>query len=169
VVYFWNLCAHRTGRMPADNGRWISWIWRVALLVVFSTQLFMLGIRTPAGARTIPRALLRAGIVRPRQAAGLLNSYQRAGGGAVPALARQIEQTVPQDCSLEVVWNDGKAAAEVADLAYRLYPRSFSQRAGTAGDHSDAKCRIDWRTDSDITLSTPGSVWQYEGGGASSQ
>ena len=155
--------------MPADNGRWISWIWRVALLLALSTQLFTMGLRTSAGARIIPRALLRAHVVRPRQAAGLTHSVRRAGGGAVPALAQEIQQNVPPDCSLEVVWNGVKLPEEVADLAYRLYPRRFSQRDGVAGDRTDAECRIDWTSDSDITVSTPASTWRYQGGGVSPQ
>jgi hypothetical protein len=155
--------------MPTDKSRWISWIWRVALLVVFSTQLFMLGLRTSAGARIIPRVLLKAHIVRPRQAAGLLNSVERPGGGAVPALAQQIQQSVPADCTLEVVWNGPQLPLEGGELAYKLYPRRFSQRTGIAGDRSGAPCRIDWRSEADLTLSTPGSVWQYQGSGASAQ
>jgi len=155
--------------MPADNGQWISWMWRVAVLVVFGTQFFLLGLRTSAGARIIPRMLLRAHIIRPRQATGLLNSVKRPGGGAVPELAQEIDQTVPRDCQLELVWNGPQLPLEGGELGYRIYPRRFSQRSGVAGDPSATPCRIDWRSESDVTLSTPDSVWTYRATGASAQ
>src|ERR1019366_5211805 len=122
---------------------------------------FFLAIRTQTGARVLPAMLVKMGFMRQRQVGFLLKTMRPDDRGVVKSLTSQINDMVPSDSKLEVVWSGTPLIVEVAELNYALYPRALSQRAGYPGDRSDDGCRIDWNSETDVTLTCPGSVWKY--------
>lgn len=147
--------------MVEQRGRWIDRIWRISLVLVVLSQVFFLAIRTRTGARVLPAMLVKMGFMRQRQVGYLLKTMRPDNQGVVKALTSEINNIVPSDSQLEVVWSGTPLIVEVAELNYALYPRPLSQRTGFPGDRPDAGCRIDWSSETDVTLTCPGSVWKY--------
>ena len=137
-------------------------VWRITLVLVLLTQAFMLTIHTPLGARTLPAALVKVGFLRPRQVGFLLKGINPDENGVVRSLAREVRQRVSPGSHLEIVWSGTPLIVEPADLAYQLYPQTFTQRAGVPGDLASSGCRIDWQPEVDVMLSCPGSEWRYQ-------
>ena len=143
------------------NGQWIERMWRISLVLVMLSQVFFLAIRTQAGARVLPAFLVKIGFMRQQQVGFLLKTIQPDNQGVVWSLTGEIHDMVPNDAKLEVVWSGTPLMIDVAELNYDLYPRPLTQRAGYPGDSSDGGCRIDWGSETDVTLTCPGSVWKY--------
>ena len=144
------------------NGQWIDRIWKITLVMVVFSQLFFLAIRTETGARKLPAAFVKMGLMKPRQVGFLLKSLRPDDQGVVRSLISQIHAEVPADSKLEIVWSGTPLMIEVAELNYALYPRPISQRAGQPGDSTDSGCRIDWGSDTDVTLTCPGYIWKFD-------
>lgn len=136
-------------------------MWRISLVLVMLSQVFLLAMRTQTGARVLPALLVKMGFMRQRQVGFLLKMIKPNNQEVVSSLISEIHDMVPDDSKLEIVWSGTPLIIEVAELNYALYPRPLSQRTGYPGDRSDSGCRIDWRSETDVTLTCPGSVWKY--------
>ena len=145
-----------------QSGQWIDRIWRITLVLVMFSQVFFLAIRTPTGARVLPAGLVKIGLITPRQVGFLLKTIKPDDLGVIKSLTNQINEMVPADSKLEIVWSGTPLMIEVAALNYDLYPRPITQRVGYPGDQTDSGCRIDWSSETDVTLTCPGSIWKYE-------
>ena len=146
--------------MP-QRGLWIERIWNISLVMVLFSQVFFIAIRTDTGARVLPSMLVKIGFMKQKQVGFLLKTMKPDDQGVVRSLTSQINATVPAEAKLEIVWSGTPLMIEVADLNYALYPRPILQRAGQPGDRTDSDCRIDWGSETDVTLTCPGSVWKF--------
>lgn len=144
-----------------QRGQWVDRIWRLSLVSVMLSQVFFLALRTQTGARVLPAMLVKMGFMRQRQVGYLLKTITPDDRGVVQSLTSHINQMVPSDAKLEVVWSGNPLIVEVAELNYALYPRAVWQRSGHPGDRPEDGCRIDWSTEADVTLTCPGTVWKY--------
>ena len=144
-----------------NRNRWaIESLWCLALVLVLIVELFIMALRTTRGQQTIPVAMIRMGLIRPRAAVALLSLVHPSEIDTVDALARQIETLNPQRPLAVDVSNHAHDRA-VASLAYRIYPRTFTERTTPQRAVNNQECVIAWPSRTEVLLSCPGQVWRY--------
>jgi hypothetical protein len=148
-------------RPSTNRSLWyIELLWRIALVLVLIVQLFIMALRTTRGRQTIPAAMIRMNLIRPRAAVALLSLVHPSDTATVDALANKIETLDPQRPLVVDVTNHVHDRA-FATLAYRIYPRTFTERATAQGAANDQECLIAWPSRTEVVLSCPGEVWRY--------
>jgi hypothetical protein len=146
-----------------NRNRWaIESLWCLALVLVLIVELFIMALRTTRGQQTIPVAMIRMGLIRPRTAVALLSLVHPSEIDTVDALARQVETLDPQRPLVVDLTNHAHDRA-AANLAYRIYPRTFNERTTAQGPDAAAnhECLISWPSITEIVLSCPEKTWRY--------
>jgi hypothetical protein len=148
-----------------NRNRWaIESLWCIALVLVLITEFFVMALRTTRGQQTIPVAMIRMGLIRPRAAVALLSLVHPSELDTVDAIARQVETLDPQRLLVVDITNHTHDRA-VANLAYRIYPRTFNERASaqSSGSANGQECLIVWPSRTAIVLSCPENIWHFDG------
>jgi hypothetical protein len=138
----------------------IESLWRIALILVVIVQLFIVALRTTLGRQTVPAAMIRMNLIRPRAAVALLSLVHPSEIAAVDALARQIETLDPHRPLVVDVTSHAHDRA-VATLAYRIYPRTFTERMAAQGARNNQECIIALPSRTEVVLSCSGQFWRY--------